>query len=107
MPHLIWAPTALLDVQRLYRFLAEKNLDAATNAVKAIRGSVKILAAQPEAGRPAEDMDPEYREWIIEFGANGYIALYHYDGQIVVTVAVRHQKEIAYRKAVSLDGTKE
>lgn len=26
MPRLIWSPTALLDVQGLYRFLAEKNI---------------------------------------------------------------------------------
>jgi plasmid stabilization system protein ParE len=96
MPHLIWAPTALLDVQRLYRFLAEKNIEAAMSAVKTIRGSVKILAPQPEVGRPAEDMNPEYREWIIEFGASGYIALYHYEGQTVIIVAVRHQKEVGY-----------
>ena len=101
MPHLIWAPAALLDVQRLYRFLAEKNIGAATNAVKAIRGSVKILAVQPEVGRPPEDMDPEYREWIIEFGASGYIALYHYEGQTVIILAVRHQKEVDYRDAAS------
>jgi len=97
MPHLIWAPAALLDIQRLYRFLAEKNIDAAKNAVKAIRGSVKVLATQPEVGRPADDMEPEYREWIIDFGASGYIVLYHYQGQTAVIVAVRHQKEAGYR----------
>jgi plasmid stabilization system protein ParE len=26
VPQLIWSPEALTDVQRLYRFLAEKNL---------------------------------------------------------------------------------
>jgi len=30
MPRLIWSPSALHDVQRLYRFLAEKNVDAAS-----------------------------------------------------------------------------
>ena len=36
-PVSIWSQPALLDVQRLYRFLATKNLDAAQRAVKAIR----------------------------------------------------------------------
>ena len=45
-------------------------------------------------------MDPEYREWIIEFGASGYIALYHYEGQTAVIVAVQHQKEMGYRNVV-------
>lgn len=97
MPHLIWAPSALQDVQRVYRFLAEKNIDAAKRAAKAIREGVKILAQQPEIGRPMEEMDPEYREWLIDFGDSGYIvALYRYDGRMAVILAVRHQKEAGY-----------
>ncbi|MBE7567504.1 MULTISPECIES: type II toxin-antitoxin system RelE/ParE family toxin [Acidithiobacillus] len=93
MPRLIWSPPALLDVQRLYRFLADRNKDAAQRAVKAIRAGVKILAAHPEAGRPAESMEPEYREWLIGFGGSGYVALYRYDGETALIVAVRHQRE--------------
>jgi len=96
MPHLIWSPSALQDVQRIYRFLAEKNTDAAKRAVKVIRKSVKILADQPEIGRPVEEMEPEYREWLVDFGDSGYIALYHYDGRMAVILAVRHQKEAGY-----------
>ncbi len=96
MPRLIWSPQALLDVQRLYRFLAMKNTDAAKRAVKAIREGVKVLAAQPGVGRPAEDMEPEYREWLIDFGDSGYIALYHYDEKTAVIVAIRHKKEVGY-----------
>lgn len=96
MPRLIWSPSALNDVHRLYRFLAEKNLRAAQQAIKAIRKGVKILSFQPQIGRPAEDMDPEYREWLIEFGDIGYIALYHFDGETAVIVSVRHQKESGY-----------
>ena len=96
MPRLKWSEPALLDVQRLYRFLASKNANAATQAVKAIREGVKILARHPEIGRPAEDMEPEYREWLIHFGDSGYIALYHYDGETVLILAVRHQREAGY-----------
>jgi plasmid stabilization system protein ParE len=96
MPRLIWSPAALLDVQRLYRFLAAKNIDAAKHAVKAIREDVKIINAQPGVGRPAEGMEPEYREWLIDFGDSGYIALYRCDAQTAVIVAVRHQKEAGY-----------
>ena len=81
-------------------------MDAAKNAVKAIRGSVKILAVQPEVGRPVEDMDPEYREWLIEFGSSGYIALYHYEGQTAIIVAVRHQKEVGYRNVTGSNDRK-
>lgn len=96
MPRLIWSEPALRDVQRLYRFLAEKNTNAASRAVKAIRAGVKVLARHPEIGRPAEDMEPEYREWLIDFGDSGYVALYHYDGEKALIVAVRHQREAGY-----------
>ncbi len=96
MPRLIWAPPALHDVQRLYRFLAEKNTDAAKRAVKSIREGVKVLAHQPAVGRPVEGMEPEFREWLIDFGDSGYIALYRYDGETAVILAVRHQREAGY-----------
>jgi plasmid stabilization system protein ParE len=66
VPRLIWSPPALTDVQRLYRFLALKDEDAARRAIKTIRSGVKILAHQPEVGRPIEDMDPVFREWLMD-----------------------------------------
>ena len=93
MPRLIWSPSALADVQRLYRFLAHNNIDVARRAVKSIREGVKVLVLQPGIGRPAEDMEPEYREWIIDFGGSGYVALYRYEADTAVILAVRHQRE--------------
>jgi len=55
-----------------------------------------VIAQHPEIGRPAEEMEPEYREWPINFGDSGYIALYRYDGETAVILAVRHQKEAGY-----------
>lgn len=81
-------------MQRLYRFLATRDQGAAQRAVKAIRAGVKILAAHPEAGRPVESMEPEYREWLMDFGGSGYVALYRYDGETALIVAVRHQREV-------------
>ena len=46
MPRLIWSRQALLDVQRLYRFLASKNVDAAKRAVSAVRQGVRVLRYQ-------------------------------------------------------------
>jgi len=94
MSRLIWSPAALLDVQRLHRFLAPKNPDAAKRAVRAIRQGVKVLEQQPGVGRPVEDMDDEFRDWIIDFGDSGYVARYRLDPQFVTVLAVRHQKEV-------------
>lgn len=96
MSRLIWSPQALLDVQRLFRFLASKNIDAAKRAVKSIRQGVKVLGQQPGVGRPVEDMEPAYREWLIDFGDSGYVAMYRIDGSDVVILAVRHQREVGY-----------
>jgi plasmid stabilization system protein ParE len=74
MSRLIWSPSALLDVQRLYRFLAPRNPEAAKQAVQAIRQGVKVLEQQSGVGRPVEDMDDEFRDWIIDFGESGYVA---------------------------------
>ena len=96
MPQLIWSPAALRDVERLHRFLVVKNPVAARGAVKAIRQGMRILEAQPAAGRPVPDMDPEFREWFINFGGSGYIALYRLDGSTAIVLAVRHQREAGY-----------
>ena len=96
MPQLIWSPQALLDVQRLYRFLAHKNQDAAKRAVTAIRQGVKVLTLQPGMGRPVEDMDDEFRDWIIDSGGSGYVARYRLDAEKVIILAVRHQKEAGF-----------
>lgn len=96
MSRLIWSPSALLDVQRLYRFLASKRPEAAKRAVQAIRQGVKVLEQQPGVGRPVEDMDDEFRDWIIDFGDSGYVARYRVDQQSVTILAVRHQKEVGF-----------
>lgn len=45
-----------------------------------------------------EDMDPEYREWMIDFGDSGYIALYRYAGNVATILALRHQREVGYKE---------
>jgi plasmid stabilization system protein ParE len=96
MPRLIWSRPALLDVARLHDFLAPKSPDAAKRAVRAIRHGIKALGKHPQIGRPVEEMAPEFREWVIEFGHGAYVALYHYDGKRVVMLAVRHGREAGY-----------
>ena len=96
MPRLIWSPPALRDVSRLHRFLVSQNREAAIRAVKSIRQAVTLLEQHPDAGRPAQDLPPEFREWPIDFGTRGYVALYRVAGQRVVILAVRHAREFDY-----------
>ena len=97
MPRVIWSQAALLDVQRLYRFVAPKNLDAAKRAVKALRTGFYVLQLQSAIGRPIDDMPTEFREWIIDFGDSGYVVRYRIDSELVVILAVRHQKEVGWQ----------
>ncbi len=99
MPYLVgWSPHALVSVQRIYRFLAEKDLEAAKAAVTAILGKANVLEDFPNVGRPADDLEPEQRELFIPFGATGFVLLYHFDEQEkqILILAVRHQKEVGY-----------
>jgi len=93
VPRLIWSEPALANVQRLYRFLADKNLAAAKRAVKAVREGVKILSVHPQVGRVVEDLDEAFRDWPVDFGDSGYLVRYRFDGELVTILAVRHQKE--------------
>ena len=59
-------------------------------------GRGELLGVQPRLGRMVDDLPEPFREWLIDFGDSGYIALYRFDGEKVVIVAVRHQKEVGY-----------
>jgi plasmid stabilization system protein ParE len=96
MPRLRWSQAAIQDVSRLYSFLAPKNLDAAKRAVQAIRKGAKALGKHPGIGRPVDEMPPEFREWIVEFGHGSYVVLYRFDGKESVILAIRHGREAGY-----------
>jgi plasmid stabilization system protein ParE len=97
MSQVRFAVAALHDLERLREFLRPKSPDAARRAAVAIKKAVQALEQHPQIGRPADNLEPEYRELLINFGDSGYIALYHYDGDDPVTVlTIRHQKEAGY-----------
>jgi plasmid stabilization system protein ParE len=57
---------------------------------------VKVLTLQPGMGRPIEDLPVEFREWLIDFGDSGYVARYRLDNDVIVVLAVRHQREAGF-----------
>lgn len=96
MPQVRYAPGAIRDLQRLREFLRPKNQLAARRAAEAIMKAVQLLGQQPQIGRPVEEMQDEFREWLIDFGDSGYVALYRFDDDVVTILALRHQKEAGY-----------
>lgn len=91
-----WLEPAIIGLERIYLFLAEKNEDAARAAIKAIRDKAILLENYPNAGRPADDLEPEQRELLVPFGVSGYVILYRIEKNIVYILAVRHQREVGY-----------
>ncbi len=96
MPQVIYAPGAIGDLKRLREFLRPKSPIAAKRAAETIMTALHVLGLQPQIGRPVENMPDQYREWLIDFGDSGYVVRYRFDGEAVVILAVRHQKEVGY-----------
>jgi plasmid stabilization system protein ParE len=86
------------DLERLFGFLAEQDLEAAERALNVIDRAWTILEEFPFSCRKAEDSNPFVREIVIPFGSAGYVALFEIENQQTVSVlAVRHQREDDYR----------
>ena len=96
MPQVIFAPEAIHDLERLREFLRPANPVAAERAAKTIIQSVQSLGEHPGVGRPINDLPEDYRDWLIDFGDSGYIARYRIDGERIVVLAIRHQKEAGF-----------
>jgi plasmid stabilization system protein ParE len=88
---------ARVDLQRLYGFLLEHDLQAARRAREAIGKSVEFLRDFPFSCRKATPDNPFWREMVIPFGAGGYVVLFEIEGNETVTIlAIRHQREEDY-----------
>jgi plasmid stabilization system protein ParE len=89
-----FTPSAAKDLQRLFDFLAEKDLRSAKRARTAIAKGIEFLRTFPFSCRKPSPEHPLLRELIISFGANGYVALFEIeDSQTVTVLAIRHQRE--------------
>ena len=96
MPQVRYAPEAIRDLQRLREFLRPLNPASAKRASERIRNSLQVLGHQPHIGRPIEELPDEFREWVIEFGDNGYLVRYRIDADSVTILSMRYQKEAGY-----------
>jgi addiction module RelE/StbE family toxin len=83
------------DLERLTDFLLETDVSAAVETTDLIIDAISILKRHPLIGRPVED---GYRELVISRGRSGYMALYKYEeaNDLVLILAVRHQRESGY-----------
>jgi len=96
MTELVYAASALENLERLSDFLMETLPEAAQDTVALIFDALEILERHPEMGRKVHFGQ---RELVISRGRTGYLALYrhlpHLDRAVVL--AVRHQRESGYK----------
>ena len=95
MAQVVLAERARADLDRLFEFLAAEDPDAAVDAIEVILDALDVLRRHPLVGRPAEQ---GLRDLVISRGKSGYVALYDYyeDIDIVLVLAVRHQREAGF-----------
>jgi plasmid stabilization system protein ParE len=98
-----FSPEAAEDLQRLFDFALQRELDSATGdldgptrALQAIKDGLAFLALSPFSCRKV-GASAFVRELVIPFGASGYVALFEIvDDARVIVGAVRHQREDDY-----------
>ena len=85
------------DIELLYAFLLEQDIQSARRAKVAIAKAMRFLEDFPFACRKSSSDDPFLREMLIPFGSSGYVALFEIEDKETVTIlAVRHQREEDY-----------
>lgn len=87
------APEALADLERLRKFLVEKNPRAAARAVETLTQAIDSLTQFPERGRLAAL--PKHRELVVPFGRSAYVVRYAFrrDDELVLVTRVWHGRE--------------
>jgi plasmid stabilization system protein ParE len=97
MSQIIYSEQAQSDLNRLYLFLVDKDIEVAQRAMLEIDSSIsKTLSKSPKICR---EIGFGLREFIINFGRSGYIALFDYNEHkdTVEILAIRHQLENDYK----------
>jgi plasmid stabilization system protein ParE len=85
------------DIERLYAFLLERDIQLARRAKVAIAKAMRFLEDFPFACRKSSSDNPFLREMLIPFGSSGYVALFEIEDKKTVTIlAIRHQREEDY-----------
>jgi plasmid stabilization system protein ParE len=90
MAQISYSRNAITSLERLHRFLVEKNPDAAAHAINTIVDRLASLEEFPRLG-PVDQDRPDLRQLFIPFGAR-----YRISGDTVIVLAIRHMREAGY-----------
>ena len=95
MAQVVYSRNAASSIERLHKFLAEKNPDSAARAVNVVLDRLAFLARFPLLG-PVDPDRPDTRQLFISYGAAGYVARYHAIDDTVIVLAIRRMREAGY-----------
>lgn len=89
---MIYAASALLDVERIVDHVAKAAPELSGMVVRRISEAVSLLGEHPLMGRSVEH---GLRQLVISRGRTGFVALYRFLEQddVVLILALRHQRE--------------
>ena len=78
MIEIVWSPSAVRDVEEIYRYTSARNRRAARQVVKTILERVQRLPDHPEIGPVADDIEPvgRYRHLVLR----PYRVIYRLEG---------------------------
>ena len=92
MAQLIWAPSALKDIDTIATYIAKDSIQAAENIVELFFEKAEVLSKHPGFGKPVPEInDPAFREILV----SRYRIIYELAANKSMNiVAVHHQSRL-------------
>ncbi|HUN61177.1 MAG TPA: type II toxin-antitoxin system RelE/ParE family toxin [Candidatus Sulfotelmatobacter sp.] len=87
MSGFVFHPEAISDLEEIWEFIANDNLDAADRVLKEIRGTIELLASYPHTGHVRADLaSPSF----LFHPVRGFLIAYAAEEDPTVVLAILH-----------------
>jgi plasmid stabilization system protein ParE len=108
MSSIDYSDSALVDLQRLYDFLAQFDRGVAAKATKEIHKSIGFIKLNPTLGTPVPDR-PFIRKVVVDFGASGYLIFHkrYEKSDTNFILRILHQKECYEFETIGIEEERE
>ncbi len=91
MAQIIWAPSALKDIDLIARYISKDSVLAAENIVHLFFEKAAVLVKHPAFGKPVPEINSlKFREILV----SRYRIIYEFTDDIVTIITVHHQSRL-------------
>ncbi|HEX7847049.1 MAG TPA: type II toxin-antitoxin system RelE/ParE family toxin [Chitinophagaceae bacterium] len=92
MAQLIWAPSALKDIDLIAKYISKDSVLAAENIVTLFFEKAEILTSHPGFGKPVPEInDLKFREILV----SRYRIIYEFESEKIVNIiSIHHQSRL-------------